>query len=411
MNVDIKYSLGKKILFIKNADAPSVIMYEAGQGKWAKNKVDWKVGYSSDYSLIFSEAVGVYKLPNSSNAGNSRGNSFLSHEHVLMINTNHTKTDFYDLDGEPKQIAEDLDEIMEAMMEDINDELEKQLNSIVEFSVSQETDGGPPIEAKCSQSAAIKTAKGELPSANDEIYNRLHQQISEAIIDTDISTITGFYFVIKCQNEWKAHCLNYDLGVWVKYMQSQTDLDKARDDKPKVVLKGALIQYDRVRNGWNLEGKFFGHPSIREGQMGETSTIVGFEYDEKRNASIETHNTMFMVGHAEWRMGAPDSDMIAKVLADATKPTPQNVPDCVAEGINISFTNIPCPYAPNKWFWQKLKTSLTASSGEPSSYQLMDASEQDKEKLKEGWLIGLDEIELLGEEFSGFVNYLKDEYF
>ena len=405
MTVDEKYEAGKKIIHIGDSDEPCVEIYEANNGCWIKSEVEWKTGYSRQYSLESASHGLTYNVPQSEGK-DSVGNVFLSHDHVMLIDETPDKTTLHDLDEEPKHISEDLDEIMEAVMEEIHELFEKQLDFIKEFDVAQENPGQSPVETLMeTQSDVIKKAKRDL---TDHISKGLQQKISESFIDSEVPTITGFY--LKCNpesnNRHTLRCLTYDLEVWAKYDRDPT----APEDKPEVKCTDARL--DEYPGEVRLVGRFWGHPKLANGEAALSSPLLHLRShtgeDGVHYSIIESKNTMFMVQEGDWNTDFSNQEQIRRKLRtqDANYGDPEPDRCCISESCHISFTNIPEPNASDKWFWQKLISSL----GDSSKYKLMDASQQHPTELS-GWMLKEADIEGLGVEFEGFVNYLKAEYF
>jgi len=392
--VDVEYKSGEKLLFINDDKEPAIKIFEAKTGKWLGCDVDWKVGYSSNYSLEFTSAFDMsFVLPNGNSSAKSNGNVFLSLEHVMKIDEAHGKGDFIEF-NETKQVSEDLDEITAAMIEDLNQLLEAQLDAILEFSVSQESDGESPYDTKMkTPSDTINTAKGKLPKANEEECKRLELDITEQMVNWDPSPIVGFQTKIEQSQNHDLSCLTYLIEIIVKSIGSPTEVDA----KPVVGLKDAVLNsYDGT-----LEGEIIsGHPKLSNGTYVSTSSILGFIFDKQRTARVETLNTIYVVEKNGWL--ARQSPHGLNKYQGITPPPSEDDRRII---IQFSFPNIPSPGATNLWFWKRLITSL----GKSSEHKLIDASEQNPIEELKGWLLKISDIKLLGKEFEGFVNYLMDE--
>ena len=63
-------------------------IYEAKQGKWSNSEIDFKIGYSSNYSFKTSKnEYNISYVLSNGKTEKSEGNTFLSMDHVLKIGT------------------------------------------------------------------------------------------------------------------------------------------------------------------------------------------------------------------------------------------------------------------------------------------------------------------------------------
>ena len=94
-------------------------------------------------------------------------------------------------------------------------------------------------------------------------------------------------------------------------------------NKLRVMMRDAVI-----KNGY-LKGYALDHPKLGDGPL-RSSAVMGITYDLRSTAKVETKNTIYVIGSADWKVRPDNHPLNSEEKFAKAAPTPETGTDFIA---------------------------------------------------------------------------------